>query len=132
MKAVISQAWWYESECERLLMCDSECSQMVARQQQDVIRTFHGRMCLVRLPFTVCLCDPDAAAVDLWSVGVILLCILSGRYPFFRAQDDLTAFIQIMRLLGTVACKEAAKALGEHSWARAFMHVNCSGESVHV
>lgn len=73
-------------------------------------------MCLVWLPFTVCLCDPGAAAVDLWSVGVILLCILSGRYPFFRAQDDLTAFIQIMRLMGTVACKEAAKALGEHSW----------------
>ena len=65
------------------------------------------------LSLTTSLSVTCAAAVDLWSVGVILLCILSGRYPFFRAQDDMTAFIQIMRLMGTAACKESAKALGE-------------------
>lgn len=52
------------------------------------------------------------SAVDMWAVGVILLCILSGCYPFFRSPDDLTALAEIMTVFGTEKIKETAKRLG--------------------
>ena len=55
----------------------------------------------------------QTTAVDVWSAGVILLCILSGRYPFFRAHDDMSALAQIVSLLGSKAMAEAAKNCGK-------------------
>lgn len=54
----------------------------------------------------------QSTAVDMWAVGVILLCILSGCYPFFRSPDDLTALAEIMTVFGTDKIKETAKRLG--------------------
>jgi len=48
----------------------------------------------------------------MWSAGVIFLSLLSGRYPFFRANDDLTALAQIIATFGSDAVKEAAGACG--------------------
>lgn len=53
------------------------------------------------------------SAVDIWSAGVIFLSLLSGRYPFFRANDDLTALAQIVSTFGSESVKVAAKACGE-------------------
>ena len=55
----------------------------------------------------------QTTAVDIWSAGVILLCILSGRYPFFRAHDDMSALAQIVSLMGSRATVEAAKTYGK-------------------
>jgi len=55
----------------------------------------------------------QTTAVDIWSSGVILLCLLSRRYPFFRAHDDMSAMAQIVGLFGSSKCVEAAKCLGE-------------------
>ena len=52
-------------------------------------------------------------AVDMWAAGVIFLSILSGRYPFFRAPDDVTALAQIMSIMGTEETKEAANTNGK-------------------
>ena len=46
-------------------------------------------------------------AVDIWSAGIILLSFLSGRYPFFKAKDDLSSLAQIITVFGS---KEAAAA----------------------
>ena len=51
-------------------------------------------------------------AVDIWSAGVIFLSLLSGRYPFFRANDDMTALAQIISTIGSDTVKEAAHACG--------------------
>ena len=55
----------------------------------------------------------QTTAVDIWSAGVIFLCILSGRYPFFKAHDDMSALAQIVSLMGSKAIADAAKTFGE-------------------
>uniref|UniRef100_A0A0B6Z043 non-specific serine/threonine protein kinase n=1 Tax=Arion vulgaris TaxID=1028688 RepID=A0A0B6Z043_9EUPU len=58
--------------------------------------------------------SPDqTTAVDIWAAGVIFLSIMSGRYPFFRAQDDLGHLSQIISLLGSKVCIEAAMTFGK-------------------
>jgi len=38
--------------------------------------------------------------IDIWSVGVILLTILSRRFPFFNSADDVEAMIEIATIFG--------------------------------
>ena len=63
----------------------------------------------------------QTTAVDIWSAGVILLCLLSRRYPFFRAHDDMSAMAQIVGLFGSSKCTEAAKSLGE--WTKKTLYL---------
>ncbi|CAL1288068.1 unnamed protein product [Larinioides sclopetarius] len=42
-----------------------------------------------------------------------MLCILSKKYPFFRADDDLTALAEITFLVGTTEMKMAAHSIGK-------------------
>ncbi|XP_050390925.2 cell division cycle 7-related protein kinase [Patella vulgata] len=57
---------------------------------------------------------PDqTTAVDIWSAGVIFLSLLSGRYPFFRANDDVTALAQIVSIFGSEEVKTASKSFGK-------------------
>jgi serine/threonine protein kinase len=51
-------------------------------------------------------------AVDIWSVGVIFLSLLSGHYPIFKASDDLEALSQIIGIFGFEEVKAAAKKYG--------------------
>lgn len=55
----------------------------------------------------------QTTAVDMWSAGVIFLSLLSGRYPFFRAQDDLTALAEIIAVIGSVQVQLAAEKMGK-------------------
>lgn len=52
------------------------------------------------------------AAIDMWSAGIIFLSLLSGRYPFYKASDDLTALAQIMTIRGSRETIQAAKTFG--------------------
>lgn len=52
--------------------------------------------------FTFCL------AIDIWAVGVILLSLLTGRYPFFLANDEAESLIEIAQIYGHKEMKEAA------------------------
>ncbi|KAJ9583360.1 hypothetical protein L9F63_022293, partial [Diploptera punctata] len=54
----------------------------------------------------------QTTAVDMWAAGIILLCILSGCYPFFRSPDDLSALAEIMSIFGTEKIRNVAARLG--------------------
>ncbi|CAM9810441.1 unnamed protein product [Ectocarpus sp. 4 AP-2014] len=54
-----------------------------------------------RAPEILWHCRDQEPAVDIWSAGVILLCLLSRRYPVFPSADtDEMALVQIAQLLG--------------------------------
>lgn len=57
-------------------------------------------------------CPNQNSAIDIWSAGVILACLLSGHTPFFRDVDDHTALAEIMTILGSQRVGQAARALG--------------------
>lgn len=54
----------------------------------------------------------QTSAIDVWSAGVILLSLISGRYPFFDPLEDLPALSQIISIFGTSKCIQAAERMG--------------------
>jgi cell division control protein 7 len=41
----------------------------------------------------------QTTAIDMWSSGVILLSLLTNRYPFFQSHDDLYALTEILNII---------------------------------
>lgn len=60
-----------------------------------------------RAPEVLFKCTEQTTAVDIWSVGVILLTILSKRFPFFNSADDVEAMIEITTIFGSRRMKAA-------------------------
>lgn len=56
--------------------------------------------------------EKQGVAADVWSAGAILLCILSGRYPFFFAPDNLSSLAEIATLVGMDAIRNFCKKHG--------------------
>jgi cell division control protein 7 len=50
----------------------------------------------------------QTTAVDMWSVGVIMLSILSRRFPFFQSTTDYEALVELTLLFGMQAMKQTA------------------------
>ncbi len=50
--------------------------------------------------------------LDMWSIGVILLCILSVQYPFFLSTEDIDGLIEIGVLFGHSEMRKAASRFG--------------------
>ncbi|KAK2566029.1 Cell division cycle 7-related protein kinase [Acropora cervicornis] len=86
------------------------CTICMARGHQNTPRAgtpgFRSPEVLLKYP-------QQSPAVDMWSAGVIFLCILSGRYPFFKAYDDMMSLAQIMTLCGTDEAAKTAFKLGK-------------------
>ncbi|KAK3775484.1 hypothetical protein RRG08_027239 [Elysia crispata] len=100
---------------ERSGLCDclgkpQICSLCVARKNQLAPRAGTAGF---RAPEVLLKSPVQDTAVDIWSAGTIFLSVLSARYPFFRAQDDLGYLAQIISVVGSAACVDAAKSFGK-------------------
>ncbi|XP_061775851.1 cell division cycle 7-related protein kinase isoform X2 [Nerophis ophidion] len=89
---------------------DRVCNVCLARKQQVAPRAGTPGF---RAPEVLTKCPNQGTAIDVWSAGVILLSLLSGRYPFFKASDDMIALAQIMTIRGSRETRRAAKAFGK-------------------
>lgn len=89
---------------------DRVCNVCLARKQQVAPRAGTPGF---RAPEVLTKCPNQGTAIDVWSAGVILLSLLSGRYPFFKASDDLIALTQIMAIRGSRETIQAAKTFGK-------------------
>ncbi|XP_038209456.1 cell division cycle 7-related protein kinase-like [Zerene cesonia] len=54
----------------------------------------------------------QGTALDTWAAGVVLASVLTARYPFFRASDDVSALAELADLLGTEPIQRVAASLG--------------------
>jgi cell division control protein 7 len=61
-----------------------------------------------RAPEVLFKCTAQETAIDIWSAGVILLTILSKRFPFFNSADDVEAMIEIATIFGNRKMKQCA------------------------
>ncbi|XP_019958305.1 cell division cycle 7-related protein kinase isoform X3 [Paralichthys olivaceus] len=91
-------------------MTDRVCNVCLSRKQQVAPRAGTPGF---RAPEVLTKCPNQGTAIDVWSAGVILLSLLSGRYPFFKASDDLIALTQIMTIRGSRETIQAAKSFGK-------------------
>ncbi|XP_034743522.1 cell division cycle 7-related protein kinase isoform X1 [Etheostoma cragini] len=91
-------------------LTDRVCNICMSRKQQVAPRAGTPGF---RAPEVLTKCPNQGTAIDVWSAGVILLSLLSGRYPLFKASDDLIALTQIMTIRGSRETIQAAKAFGK-------------------
>ncbi|XP_076000571.1 cell division cycle 7-related protein kinase [Genypterus blacodes] len=91
-------------------MSDHVCNICLSRKQQVAPRAGTPGF---RAPEVLTKCPNQGTAIDVWSAGVIFLSLLSGRYPFFKASDDMIALTQIMTIRGSRETVQAAKAMGK-------------------
>ncbi|XP_010891857.2 cell division cycle 7-related protein kinase isoform X1 [Esox lucius] len=89
---------------------DRVCNVCMSRKQQVAPRAGTPGF---RAPEVLTKCPNQGTAIDIWSAGVILLSLLSGRYPFFKASDDLIALTQIMTIRGSKETIQAAGTFGK-------------------
>ncbi|KAG7039721.1 cell cycle protein [Colletotrichum scovillei] len=60
-----------------------------------------------RAPEVLFKCTEQTTKIDIWSAGVILLTIMSKRFPFFNSADDVEAMIEIATIFGVKRMKQA-------------------------
>ena len=66
-----------------------------------------------RAPEVLLKCTAQTCAIDMWSAGVILLTILSRRFPFFHSADDIDAFLELTNIFGRRRMRETAFLHGQ-------------------
>ncbi|KAK0377175.1 hypothetical protein CLIM01_05475 [Colletotrichum limetticola] len=60
-----------------------------------------------RAPEVLFKCTEQTTKIDIWSAGVILLTIMSKRFPFFNSADDVEAMIEIATIFGVKRMKQS-------------------------
>ena len=66
-----------------------------------------------RAPEVLLKCTNQTTAIDIWSAGVILLSVLSRRFPFFNSTDDIDALLELTQIFGRRRMRETAQLHGQ-------------------
>ncbi|KAF2134380.1 cell cycle protein kinase-like protein [Dothidotthia symphoricarpi CBS 119687] len=66
-----------------------------------------------RAPEVLLKCTQQTCSLDMWSVGVILLTMLSHRFPFFHSADDVDALLEITTIFGRKKMRETSLLHGQ-------------------
>lgn len=66
-----------------------------------------------RAPEVLLKCTAQTTAIDMWSAGVILLTLLSRRFPFFHSQDDIDALLELTNIFGKRKMRETSLLHGQ-------------------
>ncbi|KAF2634537.1 kinase-like protein [Massarina eburnea CBS 473.64] len=66
-----------------------------------------------RAPEVLLKCTQQNTSIDMWSVGVVLLTLLTRRFPFFHSADDIDALLEITTIFGRKKMKETALLHGQ-------------------
>jgi len=66
-----------------------------------------------RAPEVLLKCTQQNTSIDMWSAGVILLTLLSRRFPFFHSADDIDALLEITTIFGRKKMKEVSLLHGQ-------------------
>ena len=66
-----------------------------------------------RAPEVLLKCTAQTCVIDIWSCGVILLTLLSRRFPFFHSADDIDAFIELCTIFGKRRMNDVALLHGQ-------------------
>ncbi|KAH7081853.1 kinase-like domain-containing protein [Paraphoma chrysanthemicola] len=66
-----------------------------------------------RAPEVLLKCTQQTCSIDIWSVGVILLTMLSRRFPFFHSADDIDALLEIATIFGRKKMRETSLLHGQ-------------------
>ena len=61
-----------------------------------------------RAPEVLFKCNNQSKKIDIWSAGIMLLTLLSRRFPFFNSTDDIEAIMEITNIFGITEMKECA------------------------
>ena len=54
----------------------------------------------------------QSRVIDMWSIGVIMLCILTAQYPFFLSIEDIDGLAELGILFGHAEMRKVAKHYG--------------------
>jgi cell division control protein 7 len=65
-----------------------------------------------RAPEVLFKCPSQTTKIDIWSAGVILLTLLSRRFPFFNSRDDTDALVELTTIFGLREMKQTARLHG--------------------
>ncbi|CAI6335146.1 unnamed protein product [Periconia digitata] len=66
-----------------------------------------------RAPEVLLKCTQQNTSIDMWSAGVILLTLLTRRFPFFHSADDIDALLEITTIFGRKKMRETAFLHGQ-------------------
>ncbi|KAF5099908.1 hypothetical protein D0Z03_000911 [Geotrichum reessii] len=65
-----------------------------------------------RAPEVLLKCPDQSTKIDTWSAGVLLLCFLSKRFPFFNSSDDIEALVELATVFGRRKLEDCAALHG--------------------